>query len=499
MFFSFQNNLFDNANPTSNTDEMSFPQMYETLNDEQKQALELLASGVNVFITGNAGTGKSYLVNAFAKYCEHEHISLVKTAPTGIASIEIGGATLHHQFKLKTGLDFSPVKKSPKFLDATDVLLIDEISMVRIDVFDRIMQMIQIANSKRPRKKKPIQIVLVGDFYQLAPVISKEEKPYLVERYGEDVKDGYCFQSSLWRIFNIRTCNLTTVIRQADKAFCAALDACKKGDAYCLNFIRYNASKKPFKDGIWVCGKNSTVNDKNNQELAKLQGKMYISEAEYDGKVTKADRLCDEVFCFKIGARVVMTSNDYDEQMYQNGSLGTITGLEDNSIVVSLDNGEVVAVGKKTFSKYEYEYKTEGRTVTLEQNSIGSATQYPMRLGYAVTVHKSQGQTYEKMNLMPEIFSNGQLYVALSRCKSIENIYIENYISARMVMTSEEVKKFYDTSIEGQPIIEEDTQSMQYTLPLTMSDTTVITIPKKYENAVKEFVKYLQDKENNTA
>lgn len=496
MDFSFQNSLFDNVNPTDNIEDMSFPQMYDTLNQEQKQAIKLLASGTNMFITGNAGTGKSYLVKAFAKYCEHEKISLVKTAPTGIASIEIGGATLHHQFKLKVGLDFSPVTKSQKFLDATDVLLIDEISMVRIDVFERIMRTVQIANKKRPRKKKPIQIVLIGDFYQLAPVISKEEKPHLISQYGADIKDGYCFQSSLWSELRIQTYNLTTVIRQEDKMFCAALDACKKGDAECLSFIRNRASRTPFPDGIWVCGKNATVTRKNDEELSKLEGNIYWSEAEYEGKVTESDRLCDKIFAFKIGARVVMISNDYEEQFYQNGSLGTITGIEGNLIIVELDSGDVIEVGKKAFPKYEYEYKTEGKNVTLEQNIIGSAMQYPMRLGYAVTVHKSQGQTYDKMNLMPEIFSNGQLYVALSRCKSIENIYIEKYISPRMVMTSEEVKKFYNNP-PTYPDISTTVEEM--TVPKDVPSTTTITIPAKYEAAVSEFIKYLQNRENNPA
>ena len=132
--------------------------------------------------------------------------------------------------------------------------------------------------------------------------------------------------------------------------FCAALDARKKGDAECLSFIRNRASRTPFPDGIWVCGKNATVTRKNDEELSKLEGNIYWSEAEYEGKVTESDRLCDKIFAFKIGARVVMISNDYEEQFYQNGSLGTITGIEGNLIIVELDSGDVIAItfGEKT-------------------------------------------------------------------------------------------------------------------------------------------------------
>lgn len=159
--------------------------------------------------------------------------------------------------------------------------------------------------------------------------------------------------------------------------------------------------------------------------------------------------MCEDVFELKIGAKVVMTSNDTTNCFYQNGSVGTVVAFEDDTIYVDFDGvEEVVPVGKKKFSKYMYSLKNNKGTLSIKRDEVGFAVQYPMRLGYAVTIHKSQGQTYDKMNLNPEIFSNGQLYVALSRCKSIENLYIHGYLSQRMVRASGEVNAYYSNPDE---------------------------------------------------
>lgn len=484
--FCFQNTLFDLPSGEKNPNKMDFPEIYNTLNEEQKNALELLASGENVFITGNAGTGKSYLVKAYDKYCKHENISLLKTAPTGIASLEIGGATLHSQFGLKVGLDFEKPSKMPDCLEKVDCLLVDEISMVRLDIFDKLMAIIELANKKR---KKKIQLVFVGDFYQLSPVIITKDRPFLNKHYGVEIGDGYCFQSRFWRKSNIHLCNLTTVIRQEDADFCAALDKCKKGDSTCLPFFREHSSSNELKGAIWVCGKNTTVAQHNDIELEKLSGRIFISNAEYEGKASPNDKLCDEVLQFKIGARVVMLINDTEQNLYQNGSLGTVIDVKKDEISVQIDDGEVAKVHRIKFSKYEYVVKKN----KLDRVEIGSAKQYPLRLGYAVTIHKSQGQTYSKMNLEPEIFSNGQLYVALSRCKSIEKIYLHGYISKRMVLASDEVNRFYSDSENYSFFHDEGTSNADDVDVDAHNEPTVsITIPEKYHSAVMEFIETLK-------
>lgn len=314
--------------------------------------------------------------------------------------------------------------------------------MVRIDIFDMLMQILALANNARKGKNK-IQLILCGDFFQLAPVINREEKPHLKDFYNCDIKDSYSFRSKYWHMYGVQLVNLTTVIRQSDYEFCNALDMCKRDDADCLKFISKQCAKKEIEDAIWLCGKNVTAAQKNEDGLRKINGTLYSSQAKYDGNVTKADKLCDDVFNFKIGAKVVMLVND-SNGFYQNGSMGTITDVScaDNkyamlgignakikSISVTFSKNNTVEIKRQNFSKKECvaELKKvskldekgdpileDGLPVMtevkeLKQKEIGSAEQFPMRLGYAVTIHKSQGQRYDSMNLAPEIFATGQL------------------------------------------------------------------------------------------
>ncbi len=461
--------------------------LYESLNGGQKEIFDRLVNGENIFITGNAGTGKSFLVKAFDEWCSANGKALVKTAPTGVAALEIGGATLHKQFGFEIGLDFKEVteesviaSKKLKFLNRVDKLLIDEISMERMDNFDRLMQILFYYNQHRKRKhKNPIQLIFVGDFYQLPPVISKDERPLLEEHYGRPIGDGYCFQSRYWRMFNIQLCNLTEVVRQVDTEFCKALDECKEADKNCLQFIRQASSKSIIPDAIWVCGKNETARQKNESELEKINKPLHTFSAKFSGDATRKDKLCDEEFKCKEGARVVFLVND-TLGAYQNGSMGTVMRINSDIITVKVDDrkdydgtlikGRDVLVEAHAFCKYKYESKTKDvplfengadgskvpvidpktgkqkvrREMSLERVETGRAEQFPLRLGYAVTIHKSQGQTYDAMNLMPEIWDNGQLYVALSRCKAVENLHIEGYLSERMLKTSDEVLAFYN-------------------------------------------------------
>ena len=482
----------------------------ESLQDNQKEAFERLVNGESLFITGNAGTGKSYLVDAFDEYCTREGIRLVKCAPTGVAANEIGGATIHSQFGFSIGIDemlkkVERISSKQKFLMHTDVLLIDEISMVRIDLFDRLMQLIFIANKERNKNGlKDIQLIFVGDFFQLAPVISKEDKTYLTKYYKRDVENGYCFQSKYWKMFNIKMINLEQVIRQKDEEFCSALDKCKFGDSDCLTYLRDHFAKEEQEGAIWVVGKNATADEKNKSELAKVEGESIFSYAKYHGDVTKADKLCDDFFEYKIGAKVVILVNDTTDMEYQNGTIATVVGdtyKENNSgvlvpaIELRLANGHTVEIEKKKFSKYQYEIVEKAYEVTdeegnvsyttrkeLKKKEVGYAEQYPLRLGYAVTVHKSQGQTYDAMNFVPEIFSDGQLYVALSRCKSVDKIYVFGYINSGMVRTAKAVKDFY-----GAP--------EEYSFFGEAEEMCQINIPKKYEGRIKQLIAEWQEED----
>lgn len=474
---------------------MDFKETYETLTDDQKKAIDYLIMGKNTFLTGEAGTGKSYVVNAYTKYCDENDISIIKCAPTGIAAVNIEGATLHHQFKLDLGPLTSLPYTYPECLDNVDVVLIDEISMCRIDVFENVMFQISLANKnpKRMASGKFIQIVLVGDFFQLPPVITDLDRYQLEQYFNGKIGKGFAFQSKTWKQFGFRLINLTTIIRQADKVFCENLSKARHGDYSCVRFIEDHSSKKTqdLKNSICLTGVNKTANDINLAGLKMLDTKEYTSSAIIVGEVQKGDYPCDDEFVFKTKARVMALINDKDGQYY-NGSIGTITNYNEETkrITVLFDNGEEAVIGRHTFECYRYEdakkankdyinqlndklaklqFQLMGATsnseakkisdeietcnktldnlnsgkASLVKTVIGTVTQFPLKLAYAITIHKSQGQTFERVNLVPQIFDDGQFYVAISRCKSIENIYIHGTIDPTKIKANQEVEEFY--------------------------------------------------------
>lgn len=238
--------------------------------------------------------------------------------------------------------------------------------------------------------------------------------------------------------------------------------------------------------------------------MKKITSTLFTSFAEYTGNVSKADRLCDDIFSFKKGAKIVMLINDTKDNIYQNGTVGTVTGItfeKDNvrikSISVEFPKG-TAEIEKHDFQKTEYvaeaeeiiQTDTDGKEIQrkrkvkeLRQKLIGTATQFPMRLGYAVTIHKSQGQTYDAMNLIPEIFAAGQLYVALSRCKTVDSIYIYGELKKYMVKTSKEVIDFYSDP-ENYTFFDKD------------EAVKPMFIPLKYIKEVEQFLAELSQKES---
>ena len=478
-----------------------FEERLKSLNPEQKKFFELMKNGENIFLTGNAGTGKSFLAETYRMYCEKHNISIALTAPTGIAAVHINGVTLHSFFRIPLGLDGTlkeisesdlkdfkngtvnggqkyekakngktGTEKIFKNLMETDVLLIDEISMVTIDVIDYVFRIVQFINcEKENKKKKPIQLILVGDFFQLPPVIRSEDMQHYIRHYGADVRGGYAFQSLYWKRLGVKLCKLETIVRQSDAEFCKALDACKTGQKDCIKYFNSHCSKKEIKDAIWLCGKNVTADKKNAKELENIDAEEHIFTAKYSGDCTEKDGMCMHELKVKVGARVLLTVNSETKE-YVNGSLGTITEIgKDNTgdfIRVLIDGRESLGVKVYRYTYSKFKYKTAQESVAEEKNGqpvidkktgfqkmkkktilkkeeIGSAEQFPMKLGYAITIHKSQGQTYDKVNLTPEIFSNGQLYVALSRCKSVEMLYTERKLTESMVKTSQDVLNYY--------------------------------------------------------
>lgn len=482
----------------------------DTLNADQKRIYDKMVAGDNVYLSGNAGTGKSYLIRAFIEYCDKEEIKILKSASTGIAAVNIGGVTVHSLFKL-SGNDLqtlnlvNPVTKMPdnvkKVLNLASVLLIDEISMLRIDLFDRIMSYVLMENNSRSKRgKRPIQLIFVGDFFQLAPVVNKKAKDDVIlkEAYGKDVGSGYCFQSRLWKTMKVQLETLTEIVRQDDEAFCKALDSCKMGDSSCIRYFTNNAAKSEIKGAVWLYGKNNSAYAKNKENLDKLNTPLRCFSAEYSGNACKEDGMCEDKLFLKKGARVLMTSNDVLGRFY-NGSMGTIIGFDDEEETINVlidDADSPVAVERKEYEKHEYReektYQTvkdkdgnekEQMFIALALKKTGKAEQYPLKLGYAITIHKSQGQTYEAMNLSPEIFAAGQLYVALSRCKDVKKLYINGYLASRMLITSKEVIAYYENPEKYSFFGDEET-------------FVEVVVPQKYKAIIERVAKVIDGRED---
>ena len=414
---------------------------------KQQHAYNCLIAGKNVFLTGDAGTGKSYVIQKFIEYCYSKCKNIIITAPTGIAALNIDGVTLHRAFKAPIGPIVESAKTVSSLLKDADVVVIDEISMCRIDLFDFVITQIIYANIHRRKKGlADIQIVVVGDFFQLPPVLVKEEKQVLNKYYKTDIGYGFAFQSKYWEACNFISIILDEVVRQSDGLFIQSLNQARKGRLRSLQYFTENSCKQEIKEAILLCGTNKAVKEKNDTELAKIKSPSVEYEAIITGEVKESDKMTNDILTLKVGARVMTLVND-SEDRYCNGSFGSVIKLNKDTVVVQMDNGCKVEIGKYKWSIKGYELKTSDKDTEkkarLEAGEIGSFEQFPLKLAYAITIHKSQGQTYDAVNLNPYCWDCGQLYVALSRCKSVNKIYLTQPIKANFLKASKEVLNFY--------------------------------------------------------
>ena len=423
------------------------------LNDEQRVVFEAMKNGENIYLSGEGGTGKSFLVDAFACYCEENRINLIKAAPTGVAAVNIGGLTLHKLFKLPP----HPLIEDPKFVNEivrnADIILIDEISMCRIDMFEYIIKYIQLAN-KRRRGRKKIQLIVCGDFYQLPPVVTEKDKQVLNAYYGvEDLKGAYAFMSPLWNDYHLKTYTLTTPMRKKNDDFVNALNKARIGDQSCITWLNEHTAAHPMPNAPTLYGTNKAAKQRNDAELKKLDTPMHSFHADVIGEFNPSQSTAEETLDLKEGARVMFLVNDTEGDEYYNGSMGVVTKIEDNgnqsSVTVRLDHtGKEVTISTYEWKSYEYLVDTEIDEMTMKERKVlvpeetGALIQFPIKLAYAITIHKSQSQTLDALNVMPYAWAPGQLYVALSRCTSADHLYLQRKLTGRELVVSEEVIRF---------------------------------------------------------
>ncbi len=458
------------------------------LNEEQQEALKILQSGANVFLTGKAGVGKSTLLRQYIKTCKK---NVLVCAPTGIAALNVGGMTLHRCFGISPGPKgrFDPARDDihpSKALKNAEVLIIDEISMCRFDLFAYVCRYLEMLN-KHP------QIILVGDFFQLPPVLNKDEKDILKRLWNlESVGEGFAFISEWWDKLDLSVINLRQVMRQTDNEFIDILNAIRSGraDAGTIkrlqNISQYNIENHDdmLHRAIRIVPRKKEAEAINSRELSAIDDVLFTFTGTSGGEFSPSDAPVDEVFSIKVGARVMSVVNDRLKQ-YVNGSMGTVIGINqaEHIITVLFDNGEMANVGIYIWKKQRYEVDEDNGT--LREYEVGWFAQFPLRLAYAITIHKSQGQTYDAAIISPRMFANGQLYVALSRCRSKDAIYIDGALKPDDLKVSQEVCAFYNAM--EYPLVEDTAKQDDAMTQAAKNNATPIVFPVELEFQGNEF------------
>lgn len=420
------------------------------LDEGFKAALKIMEGSVrNVFITGRPGTGKSTLVEYF-RTITRKNVAVV--APTGVAALNVKGQTIHSFFGFRPDVTIDTLEKvSSHRMKALyhnlDTLVIDEISMVRADLLDCMDKFLR-ENGKNPESPfGGVQVIMVGDLYQLPPVVTDSEREIFRGHYRSE----YFFDAHCFPYLSSEMIELKEHYRQADQNFIQLLNSIRGNTATEKDFLaineRYNSTYKPnaSENYITLTSTNALADSINDSHLEKLQSQLHTFKAEYGGKFNKKVLPADEILHVKEGMQVMMLNNDAQKR-WVNGSIGTVTGIGQDSkgekISVMLTDGSEAPVGPHTWevSRLQYDRKQS----KLVPNTIGSFTQYPMMPAWAVTIHKSQGKTFDKViiDIGNGTFVHGQLYVALSRCTSLEGIILRKKIENRHILMDKRIVEF---------------------------------------------------------
>lgn len=411
---------------------------------DQRKAFDLALDGENLFITGGAGTGKTFLLQKVIQTLTRLGKQVVICAPTGTAAIKVGGVTINRVFSLLAGPCINEKSMSltvhcPATIKKADVVIIDEVSMCRMDMLDSIQKSIEKAEKQT---KRHIQVIVVGDFFQLPPIINEDrgERTLLEKYYKRSIGRGYAFSGDGWNKFNFTPVVLTQIVRQKNREFAEQLNKSRFGDASSLDYFNCNAQQHPLADAVYLCGHNATVNDTNTTMLKALAGESFTFSATIKGNVSPSDMMVPEEIVLKIGARIMLVINDTAGDYY-NGSTGTVTAVIGETVVVRLDsNGKEIPISPYTWNINRY--IVDGESVI--QETVGTYAQLPIKLAYAITIHKSQGATFDRLNLNPKSWDPGQLYVALSRVKDISGLYLDGPARRSYLRVDPTVKAFYD-------------------------------------------------------
>ncbi len=417
-----------------------------TLSDEQQAVFDRIeTTSENIFVTGRAGTGKSTLLNHLS---EHTSKQVVICAPTGVAALNVGGQTIHSLFRLPIGViadhDIDQSAELRKLLSTIDTLVIDEVSMVNADLLDAVDRSLRQARGRTREAFGGVQVVLFGDPYQLAPVPGDpDERAYFEDRYDS----MWFFDAKVWDDSELTIYELSTIHRQHEDEFKRMLNAVRHGAVTAEIAGRLNdvgARPAPTDGAITLATTNGTVTRINARELAKLPGRVLTARADINGEFGGRAYPADDALELKVGARVMFLRNDtsfeHGAQRWVNGTVGTVLKI-DTTVFVEID-GERHEVKPAVWEKFKYTYSP--LTKALRKDVVAEFTQFPLRLAWAVTIHKSQGKTYDRaiVDLGQRSFAPGQTYVALSRISELEGLYLTRPLRPSDIIVDENVVRF---------------------------------------------------------
>jgi GTPase SAR1 family protein len=416
--------------------------------EQIQSALEELFEGrKHLFITGRAGTGKSTLLSQYRKNTQDQ---VIVVAPTGVAALNIEASTIHSVFRFSPNITLDEVAvgahKHPakKIFKSMKSLVIDEISMVRADILDCIDVFLRTIRGKQA-PFGGVRLICFGDLYQLPPVVSSDERHSFQSGY----RTAYFFGSRVMHEIlengnvNFKMIELTKIFRQSESEFIDILNQIRENKVSNQQLMKLNTRVGHIApvEAIVLTGRRDQAKLLNDLHINSLPGSVKAYYGKAIGKFESNKFPTEDVLVLKIGARVMMVANDKDKR-WVNGSLGTITKVAEAGVDVKLDNGISVVV--TTYSWEMSVMKWNELTENLERVVVGEYRQLPLTVAAAVTIHKSQGKTFEQMviDLEGGAFAHGQTYVALSRCKTLDGLFLKKPITPRDIMVDKSIESF---------------------------------------------------------
>lgn len=409
----------------------------------------------SVFMTGKAGTGKS----TFLRYIvENTKKRTVVLAPTGIAAVNAGGVTLHSFFHIpfKPLLSDDPelqmrnlrqrlrhTAEQQKLIRELELVVIDEVSMVRADIIDFVDKVLRLYSGRLREPFGGKQLLLVGDVFQLEPVVTSDMRDIFRGNYP----NMYFFSANVFREFALVPIELRKVYRQSDAIFISMLDRMRLGISTAADIAQLNSrvseggSAHTDDFTITLAPKRDTVDNINSTRLGKLRRKLYTFEGIIRDKFPENSLPAPLVLELKVGAQVVFVRND-PERRWVNGTIGKIHSVSEHSLEVMMENGDTHIVNREIWENVSYRYDKE--TKKIEEEVLGTFTQYPLRLAWALTIHKSQGLTFPRViiDMQGGAFAAGQAYVALSRCQSLEGLTLKSKVNAYDFFVNPAIRSF---------------------------------------------------------